>query len=580
LAPCAFAADPGAPDAQEAAPAAPASPPPANLKAVTGRPGANDTQIEYGALGAPDTSQVGIMGQSEGGLPANMWQGTPYSTAAALLAEGPPPTRSRALQDLTRSLLLSEASLPGGGGDGPSLLALRLKRLLGLGEFDAVLQLSNPIQPSAKYDAEERVRAEAFLLQGDEAGACGLTQKMRLAVADPYWAKLGAFCDVRKGDIPAAELAVGLLKSRGYEDATFYALYDWLVIPPSKDKPAPPPKKAKGKKGAKAAKAVKPEPPRTPPTGDGTPLSFAMLRAANLPVGDLRNAGGRPAMLHALALEGAGAPPATRLQAALEATAYGALPPESLRAMIAQGGAQDAEDGAMALIPLIRAVDQASTPAERAQRAAEAYHAAVSSGYGPMTAALLAPTLQSLAPEPGLAIAAPDLTVLALAAGDVNAAYGWFGVIAAKAGEAETAGRDYLANLLRIAEPSQRLAWTTQEASRQITRTAEGRPGALAQRAFEIRLLEALGTPVEPETLNSLPPATPVIGSALPAFQDAVAGGRVAEAVLRIFPILGADGPGSTPQGAVVEVVRGLKQLGLLKAARAVALEAALAPRS
>jgi hypothetical protein len=551
---------------------------------VTGRPGANDQQIEYGALGAPDTSQVGVMSQSEGGLPSNMWKGTSYATAAALLSQGPPPTRSRALQDLTRGLLLSEAALPDGSGGGPSFLALRLKRLLALGDFNAVLQLSNPIQPAAKNDAELRVRAEAALLQSDEAGACGLTDKMRAFVQDPYWAKLGVYCDVRKGDIPAAELAVSLLKERGYDDANFYALYDWLVLGP--DKPAPASKKAVTKKkgSKKAAKAEKPAPPRTPPKGDGTPLSFAMLRAAKLPLGDLRNAGGNPALLHALALDSSGVDDKTRLTAAFEAAAYGALAPDRLRAMIEQGtpdgagGDDDAAGDAQEFAALYAAVRKAGPSAERAQRAAEAYSGASARGYGSLMATMLQPSLQDLTPSPELAIAAPDLTVLNLAAGDINAAYGWFGVIGAKAGGAETAGRDHLANLLRIAEPSERLAWSADEAKHQLDR-ASG-TGMSPQRGFEIRLLEALGTPVAPETMAQLPEPTPVIGNALPEFQDAVAGGRIAEAVLKSYVVLGSAGPAGAPGGAVAEVVRGLKQLGLIKAARAIALEAALAHRS
>ena len=588
----AFAADSPPPGASEAAPpqAEPPAPPP-NLRRVISRPGANDVPIDVGTLGAPDTSRVGLMGQAEGGLSPGMWEGTGADKAADLLASNPRPTRSLALQGLARRLLLSEARPPEGtlpGGE--SVLALRLRRLLALGDFDSVQQLSNPVQPAAQSDGEIRVRAEAFLLGGDDSSACGLAQRMRRAVSDPYWAKLGAYCDVQAGNVPAAELAVGLLRSQGYQDPVFYALYDWLVIPPAKDKPAAPAKPAKGKKAAKHAKAAKPEPPRVPPKGDGSALSFAMLRAAKLPLGEESVAVSRPAMLHALALD-PGVSADQRLAAATEAASFGAFPLANLRALYGEmnlssetladpAGIGSGLPPAQALAVATQAVDHAGAAGDRIHMARVGYQTALARNYGALFASLARPSLTKLAPDPALAAEIPGLVEVLLAAQDATLGYSWFGLVDERqdANDADPRQLDHLSNLLRIAQPSERLLWTPPLIKRQLDRAALQGTAAIAQRSFEVRILEALGYAIPPEVAAQLPPVTPVMGTALPAFQDAVAGHRVAEAILLAFQILGSEGPAAAPPGATLVLIRGFTQLGLEDDARAIGLEAALAP--
>jgi hypothetical protein len=593
LAPPVLAADPEPPSTQESAPPAAEAPapPPADLRPVISRPGANDAPIDVGALGAPDTSGVGLMSEAEGGLSPAMWQGTDAVRAAALLAGEPRPTRSRALQGLARRLLLSEARPPEGmDGAGPSFLSLRLSRLLALGDFDSVLQLSNPVQPSAATDGEVRVRVEAFLLRNDEASACALAGRMRRAVSDPYWAKLGAYCDVRSGNVPAAELAVGLLKQQGYEDPVFYALYDWLVIPPSKDKPAPPPKPAKGKKAAKRAKAVKPAPPRTPPTGDGSVLSFAMLRAAKLPLGEDSVTAGRPALLHALALDETETPPDARLAAATEAASFGAFPLGDLRALYGgqpfspealrdPAGISSGLQAGQALAIAYQSVEQAGATGDRIHFARVGYQTALARGYGALFAALVQPDLGKLAPDPALSPEIPGLVELLLAAGSAELGYSWFGLIDERQDNdsADPRQLDHLSDLLRIAQPSERLTWTPPLIKRQLDRAALQGSAAMAQRSFEMRVLEALGYPIPPEVAAALPPVPPVIGTGLPAFEDAVAGHRMAEAILIACQLLGTDGPAAAPPGTTLALIRGFVALGLEDDARALGLEAALA---
>jgi hypothetical protein len=99
----------------------------------------------------------------------------------------------------------------------------------------------------------------------------------------------------------------------------------------------------------------------------------------------------------------------------------------------------------------------------------------------------------------------------------------------------------------------------------------------MMQRVFELRILEALGYQLPPDVAAGLPPVPPVMGDRLPAFQDAVAGHRTAEAILVASQILGPSGPAEAPAGTIIALVRGFTELGLEQDARGIGLEAALA---
>lgn len=572
-----FAADPD--------PAAPtkAGDAPSLQRAIL-RPGAKDAPVEYGTLNAPDLTNASAVDHAEGGLSPSMWDGSSAANAASLLQNEPRATRSLALQGLARRILLSEARPPRGAfPEGTGLLSLRLERLLALGDFDSVLQLSNPILPSAEADRALRSRAEAYLLRGDEQSACGLAQRMRMVVTDPYWVKLSVYCDVRAGNVPSAELAVGLLKSQGVSDPAFYDLYDWLVIPPSQEKPRAPAHN-KAKKHAKAA--PKPPAPRTPPKGDGTVLSFMMLRAAKLPLAEGALTLGRPAMLHALALAPAekSASP-DPFAAAAEAAFLGAFPTDPLRElcksatipMDALSNPISASSGlppAQALAVLYQSVKRADSAQDQVHRAVAAYQAAQARGQGGLFATLVLPDLRRLAPDPGLAPEIPGVVEVLLAGGDVPLAYSWFGLVDQSTG---TSRLDHLSNLLRIARPSERLPFTPEIVKQQLDRAALSGSAAMAQRSFEIRVLESLGYALSPEIAAVLPPALPDGGENGSAFREAVTGRRTAEAVLLSFNILGTDGPARAQPAQVIDIVKGFSALGLDQDARAIGLEAALA---
>lgn len=549
------------------APAAPTTPAAPAMETLGPRPGVNEPAVEVGTLGAPDVSRIGILTAQSGGLPADMWKGTTQATAGALLRDLKSATPSPAMRALERRLLLTEAKLPQGTSRSPHLLALRLERLIDMGALDAALQLSQRVAVAGDYEDEQRMRAEALLYRGAEKDACALGQTMRMVGRDVYWAELGTFCELRADNEAAAQLSVQLIQQRGVDAPAFYALFDHL------------------------SGAAPPDAP--PPEDDGTALSFAMRRMIGPQPNDTAAYADRPAALRALALA-TGAKNDERLSFAEKAAAYGALPGASLAAVygLQSFGPAELADArvAAASMPhalgnalLVTATGTAETPAQRLELALAAYKRARTHALGPVMMEMLAPLLQNIAPDPSLSWAAPDLVEAYLAMSAPERAYAWYDVAVSgrERSSAEGEKRDRLTNLLQIGAPSDDLKWSRRDARKLVHRAYKQGGAALGRLAFELALLSALGYEVPPEEMEQLPTLQPVpsgaVGEAVRRFEDAVAGRRVAEAVLNGLIALGPNGPGASQHATVVSVVRGFSALGLDSDARAIACEALLA---
>jgi hypothetical protein len=538
-----------------------------SVETVGPRPGVNEAVVEVGTLGAPDASRVGVLSLESGGLAPDMWMGTSRATAASLLRSLNAPTRSRAMQTLARRALLSEADAPPGAGGATSLLALRLSRLLDMGDLDSVLRLSERVLVSADYEEEQRMRAEAFLYRGAENEACNLGRTMRMLGRDIYWSQLGAYCEQRMDNAAAAQLSVQLIQQRGVEAPNFYALFERMT-------------------GAAAADAP-------PPGDDGTGLSFVMRRAAGLELASAGDLAGRPAALRALALN-AGGKADERLGFAEEAASYGALSAPALASIYGLqsfGPAELADPRAAAsampralgnalLVTAIGTTDQA---ARRLELALLAYKRAREQGLGPVMMEILAPLLQHIVPEDSLSWAAAGLVEAHLSIPQPAPAYAWYALAVSGRERSSTEGgeRDRLANLLRIAAPSEALSWSRSDARKLVHRAYKRGGESVGRLAFELALLSALGYEVPPDELEQLPTLQPVpagsIAEAVARFDSAVAGRRVAEAVFNGLIALGPKGPAASQHATVVSVVRGLAALGLDSDARAIAREALLA---
>ena len=102
-------------------------PDPAAAETMAAAAGA-EADVEVGVLQAPDPEAIGLMEESEGGFPYDMWRGSDRALIERLLPRLPAGATSRAMNGLTRRLLLTTAAPPVGPAEG-SLLAIRIERL-------------------------------------------------------------------------------------------------------------------------------------------------------------------------------------------------------------------------------------------------------------------------------------------------------------------------------------------------------------------------------------------------------------------------------------------------------------------
>jgi len=228
---------------------------------------------------APDS--IGTLDPGAGGFGIEMWRGSDRRTVTRLLGLLPDTTPSRGMRALARRLLTSIAAPPisqfeVAGEIEQSLLALRIERLMAMGE---VAELNNllAVGPSRNDDeTRARTRVEGLLLVRDTAAACRL---VRNGIASyhqvPYWQKAMVLCQMIGGEVDQMMLGLDLLRERGGdgEDPVFFALAGALF-------------------GAS---------PEIPEGAALTPLHLAMLPTLGVPLAPGQGARAAPALLLAIA---------------------------------------------------------------------------------------------------------------------------------------------------------------------------------------------------------------------------------------------------------------------------------------
>ena len=557
-------------DAEQAAPdqdaPAPAAPPQAPAPALRG------AGIVVGELAEVDPSVIGLLDESQGGLGIAMWAGSDRRRIERLLPRLPMGTLSPTVQNLSRRLLLSTAAVPEGDPVAPSLLGLRVERLMAGGFIEDVNELLRVAATGIEDPALARAAIDAMLLAGDNLGACQRVLSLVRGDPRPYWTKTLAFCRALDNDGAAVSLAVALLRDQGQAaDEVFFSLISLLT----------------GGSGEVTSLI------------DPTPLHLAMLRAARLAVPADAVGGARPAILWAIAT----APNDSfdvRLEAAERAEAAGALDTGILAAIYAAipytqeeiDGALEAAaeaDGSRVSALLFQAAQVWESPPRRAAALRRSLEEAREGGAGFGTAARVGlPTVRDLAPAADLMAAADDLVRALLVAGEVEGAWAWLDMATAEAdgGDAEAAAvAAGVWPLLQLADPEgafMRDAGRARTWWKDLPATG-GDPNAGARRGLLFTAFEALGTALPAEAWDPLfaGPLTVAAYAPSPAVTRALgaasAAGRVGETVLLALLALGEVGPEGAEPGVLFDVLGALRRVGLAAEARSIALEAVLA---
>ena len=299
---------PAKPEALAPSAAAPAATAPAPAPAAPQAEDATslpppEVAVTATTLAPVDTGWIGTLGDAAHPLPQTMWQGTPRPLVAAALPRLQP-TGSPALQDLSRRLILSNTIAPQGDDapDAPSLGALRVGRLMALGDADDAVALINALPTSMGGEELDRDRVELGFAKDDTEGACRDVQSGVARHSGLWWDRALIACQALAGDKAKAALGLSLLREQQLPpDPAF----DTLV----------------GVLSGHVAKLDK--------LPDAHPMLVKLLMAAKLPLPADAVASADALSLREWALNEA-APPLQRLAAAERATALGALPPAAL----------------------------------------------------------------------------------------------------------------------------------------------------------------------------------------------------------------------------------------------------------
>jgi hypothetical protein len=395
----------------------------------------------------------------------------------------------------------------------------------------------------------------------DMPGACKLAAAAPGDASDPaYWQKTLVYCQALAGQKDQAALGVGLLRERKVSDPVFFSLIDDI----------------NGLGNAKLDKLTKP-----------SALTLAMSRSAkaSLPAGVLKD--GSPALLRFLALN-PDTDDKTRLDAAERAEAAGVLTSAALREAYGKItfskelqanplAAAETDGGPVGRALLYRTAMDQPVAAVRAETLAQAFKLAVKAGRYPTVARTFQPLVAAVQPTQELAWFAPDAARALLVAGSTDNVGAWLAL--ARGG---TDAKQFVALL-----PLARLAGVEGTGTGDPDLTAWARsvadaPGGNERIALVYGLLDGLGDGVSDGAWIGLLQSLKRTQVDMPApvvwyrLEQAAAGNRLGETVSLALIALGNDGTHDANPVVLRAAIKALVRVGEQKAARSLAVEAAV----
>ncbi len=526
--------------------------------------------IEVNRLAGIDVDTLGTLDPQSGGLGLELWRGMKRAELQALIPALPEALPSSTLRDLQRRLLLSTAAAPEGPPEeGPSIAALRARKLAAMGATEDLHALASILPSRIDDEGLARSRVEANFLGADNNAACIETKALIHRYHDVFWQKALIFCQLVDGKHEEAEMGLSLLRDQGDgKDAAFFALADRLG----------------GNHAAKIAALAQP-----------TPLLLAMLATAKegLPADSARSF--ETATIRTLAVSNL-APPELRLAAAERAGAIGLLDASELGAVydkVALSTADLANPIAKARAeygPHARALLYHAAKAQKSMPArAEIITAALllARGTSAYSIAVLAnlPLMGDIHPAPEFAGFALEAGRALYFAGHGDAAEAWLQFARQNAHGSQQAAEAAIGlwpyarlagSKLAPLDASALTAW-------RATQT-DVAPDIAAKRAARLfGLLGAFGDklpleawqPLYAQALEPESAAMPSVAS-WHGIAEASAAAR-GESLIMILLALGDRAPQDMNPLAVIAAVEALRRLGLESGARQLAIEAAIA---
>ena len=525
--------------------------------------------VVLGELADVDPSVVGLLDESQGGLGTTMWAGSDRTRVERLLPRLPMGTLSPAMQDLARRLLLSTAEVPLGQPQVPSLLGLRVERLMAGGRVADVNELLRLAAASLDDPAFARAEVDGFLLEGNNSAACEKVSNMVRGGASTYWIKNLAFCRALENDTASVNLALALLRDQGGADEAFFTLISALSDNP----------------GITLASLIDPE-----------PLHIAMMRAAGKTMPADAVAGAQPAILAAIAevpnatidtrleaaerAEGAGAITAAKLGQIYEAVQF--TPVELHNAVQRAQGQSGPRVNAL----LYQVAKISTATIARAAALQSTWSLARQTGGFGTSARVNLDATRTMHAAPEVVWVAGDAARALLAAGDSASAWEWLDLALSEAAEGNPSAEGIAVGLwplMQMADPEGAFMRDAERAQNWWEQfSANASPESLEQMALLFTLYGALGSPVPDQAWDPLFDAPLTVEGYMPSpavqrgLDEASRSGRKGETVLLALLSLGDVGTVGADPATLFDVISALRRVGLADEARAIALEAAL----
>jgi hypothetical protein len=577
------------------------------FETVRSIPGTGDSSVKIRGLSEVDTDAVGLAGQGAGGLSTDMWRGTSRVVAERLLTAIPERLASSAAHDLARRLLLNAAEPPASAGAGVSLVKLRVEKLIALGAAEDAGRLLRAVSARSVPQYLVELAVQVRLLIPDFAGACQVVESFNTGFVSEFSQKALIFCQLLEQEFFEAVLGLELLREQNLaQDVTFFELANAVIsgaTPTSEQLAAP---------------------------GQANSLNLALIRISGAQVPPWFAEADEPSVLKAVAIT-RDADRETRLTAARGAAMWGALSTAELADIYAGLDISDDEIASVLLEPEIAsaglrlaamylAAERQNVAVARAEVLREMWRIAAEHQDWRLAAKLTAPQLLLVQPVPVFLWFAGDAMAVSLVAGKVEQALEWFQIADGRSGGDET-----VANALTAMWPALRMAasgetvtqasgvqaWVfDQSRQRNITvvpgatgpssvrrerlpwdelrlsdwiamQEANGGQGAVSV-ATVLALFDALGEQVSDDFWLRAKVGEPT-SRAFPALgvwiglQRAANAEKVAETVLYALLTLGEEEVTQLHPVAIHSIVGALRRVGLTDAARAIALEVAVA---
>jgi hypothetical protein len=521
--------------------------------------------VSIGRLEAVSVEAVGLLGDSDGGLGADLWQGAETNRVVSLLDRLPSGAPSPTMRDVTRRALLTAAAPPAGAASG-DFLAARLAALIRLGAPEGAVRLAAMVPIGAASPALKVQQADALFWSGRLDEACAVAATEIRVSADPVWLQSMIFCQHRSGEPDTARLSLSLAREQaGPADAGRLALA--AVLLGQGDKPL-----------ALLASG----------------LDLAMTLATKAPLeAETLNLAPAPA-LRALALHPEVALE-TRLAAGERAAALGALAPAELADLYGLPSFSDDElrdarvvagniEPSLARALLFQAVRKQTAPDQRAILL-DALWAPdpTGPGFAPLARAV-GVSLLTLTPTPTTVWMAPGAVRALLASGRAQAAVAWYLGLAEAAVDdpAARAQQNETLPLLAAANIGMGRNWNSAMAVQWWRNLPESHDEAtrmaLATRIFMV--LDGLGRSIGHEAWALFLDGPSHTVAEIPnvgiryALRDAARARRRGETVLLTVLALGETGPADADALTLATTIRALRAVGLGADAEALALEA------